>query len=95
MKKFFSSLMIVSLVALFAMTWYTSRKTEQLFTAQIAAFNQTAPELIKVDLQSYQRKLFSSSARTALRIQGQKGIFFDHQIRHFVWGIKMVTTLYF
>ncbi|MEA3362674.1 MAG: DUF945 family protein [Thermodesulfobacteriota bacterium] len=93
MKKFFSSLMIVSLVALFAMTWYTSRKTEQLFTAQIAAFNQTAPELIKVDLQSYQRKLFSSSARTALRIQGQKGIFFDHQIRHFVWGIKMVTTL--
>ncbi|MDX2494499.1 MAG: DUF945 family protein [Desulfuromusa sp.] len=93
MKKILSSLMIVTLIALFAMTWYTSRKTEQLFTAQIDAFNQTTPELINVDLQNYQRKLFSSSARTALRIQGKEGIFFYHQIRHFVWGIKMVTTL--
>ncbi len=85
--------MLLTLVALFAMTWYVSRKTEQIFTSQITAFNQIAPERIKVDLQNYQRKLFSSRARTALWIQGEKKIIFDHQIRHFVWGIKMITTL--
>jgi len=93
MKKILSFLMILTLIALFAMTWYTSRKTEQLFTAQIATFNQIAPEMIKVDLQNYQRKLFTSSARTALWLQGKEKIIFDHQIRHFVWGVKMITTL--
>ncbi|MFK5927752.1 MAG: DUF945 family protein [Desulfuromusa sp.] len=93
MKKILSILMALTLIVLFTLTWYSSRKTEQLFTAQINAFNQTAPGLIKVDLQEYQRKLFTSTAQTALQIQGQDKIIFIHQIRHFVWGIKMTTIL--
>ncbi|MDX2480876.1 MAG: DUF945 family protein [Desulfuromusa sp.] len=93
MKKILSSLMVLIILTLFVLTGYSSRKTEQLFTSQIKIFNQAAPEQIKIELQNYQRSLFSSSARTALRSQGQEKISFDHQIRHFAWGIKMVTTL--
>ncbi|MDA3902923.1 MAG: DUF945 family protein [Desulfuromusa sp.] len=93
MKKILSSLMALIIITLFVLTWYSSRKTEQLFTAQIKTFNQAAAEQIEIELQNYQRSLFSSSARTSLRVQGQEEVTFDHQIRHFVWGIKMVTTL--
>ncbi|MEA3544930.1 MAG: DUF945 family protein [Thermodesulfobacteriota bacterium] len=93
MKKILSILMALTIVILFALTWYYSRKTEQLFTAQIIAINQAAPELIKVELKNYQRKLFAAQAETAIRIGGEKEVQFNHQIRHFVWGVQMVTTL--
>ena len=93
MKKNLSILMGLTLIVLFTLTWYSSCKTEKLFTAQINAFNQSAPVLMKIDLQKYQRKLFISNAETTVSFQGKEGIRFNHQIRHFVWGIKMVTIL--
>lgn len=93
MKKILSTLMVLTLITLFAMTWYSSRKTEQIFTEQITAINQISPEIVKVDLQHYQRRLFSSQAVTVVSIKGKERMKLHHQIRHFVWGVKMVTSL--
>ena len=93
MKKILSILMILILLVLFAMTYYCSRISERFFTAQINALNQVSPELFQIDLQSYQRHFFTSSAATTVQIMGKKKIIFNHQIRHFVWGIKMTTIL--
>lgn len=95
MKKILSTLMVLTLIVLFALTWFCSRKTEELFMAQLSAFNQAAPALMKVDLQNYHRRLFSSTAQTALHLQGKNGGTFklNHQIRHFIWGGKIVTVL--
>ena len=95
MKKILSMLMVLTLIVMFALTWYCSRKTEQLFMDQVNALNQAVPALIKVDLQNYQRKLFSSTAQTTFHIQGKKEVSFNlnHQIRHFIWGVKIITVL--
>lgn len=93
MKKILSTLMVLTLIALFVMTWYLSRKTEQIFTEQIAVINQISPEIVKVDLQNYQRRLFTSQAVTVVSVKGKKKVKLHHQIRHFVWGVKMLTTL--
>lgn len=93
MKKILSILMALTIVVLFTLTWYCSRKTEQLFTEQITAINQASPELVNVELINYQRKLFSSKAETAVSISGEEEIRLNHQIRHFIWGVKMATTL--
>ncbi len=95
MKKVLSILMLLTLIVLFVLTWYCSRKTEQFFMDQITALNQAAPALIKVDLQNYQRKLFSSTARTAFHLQGKDEVTFNlnHHIRHFIWGVKIITVL--
>ncbi len=93
MKKILSILMVLTLIILFALTWYCSRQTEQFFAARIAAINQVSPQLIVVELQNYQRKLFTANAETAVKIGGKEEIRLNHQIRHFVWGVKMVTVL--
>jgi len=93
MKKILSILMVLTIIILFALTWYCSRQTEQFFAARIAAINQVSPQLIVVELQNYQRKLFTANAETAVKIGGKEEIRLNHQIRHFVWGVKMVTVL--
>ena len=95
MKKILSTLMVLTLIVLFALTWFCSRKTEQLFMEQLNALNQAAPALMKVDLQNYHRRLFSSTAQTVLHLQGKNEVTFNlnHQIRHFIWGVKIVTVL--
>ena len=93
MKKILSILMVLTIIILFALTWYCSRQTEQFFAARIAAINQVSPQLIVVELKNYQRKLFTANAETAVRIGGKEEIRLNHQIRHFVWGVKMVTVL--
>ena len=93
MKKILSILMALTIVALFTLTWYCSYKAEQYFTAQIAVINLTAPEILKVELKKYQRKLFASKAETAISIRGEEDVRLNHQIRHFVWGVKITTAL--
>ena len=93
MKKILSILMALTIVVLFTLTWYCSYKAEQYFTAQITAINQTSAEIVEVELKSYQRKLFASKAETAINIRGKEEFRLSHQIRHFVWGVKMTTTL--
>ena len=86
--------MVLTIFILFSLTWYCSQKTEQLFNDQITAISQASPaELVKVELVDYQRKLFASKAETAVSINGGKEVRLNHQIRHFVWGIEMITTL--
>ena len=92
MKKILSVLMVLILMVLFTLTWYCSYITEQHFAAQVTAINQVSPELIKVELKTYQRKLFASAAETIIKIGGEE-VRFNHQIRHFIWGVKMITTL--
>ncbi|MCK5826161.1 MAG: DUF945 family protein [Desulfuromusa sp.] len=92
MKKSLSVLMVLTILGLFTLTWYCSYLTEQHFTAQVTAINQVSPELIKVEIKTYQRKLFTSAAETIIRIRGEE-VRFNHQIRHFIWGVKMITTL--
>lgn len=92
MKKILSVLMVLIVMVLFTLTWYCSYITEQHFSAQVTAINQVSPELIKVELKTYQRKLFASAAETIIRIGGEE-VRFNHQIRHFIWGVKMITTL--
>ena len=93
MKKTLSILMALTIITLFTLTWYCSNQTEHHFTAQLAAINQASPELIKAELITYQRKLFTANAETAVSIRGEEEVRFNHQIRHFVWGVKMITTL--
>jgi len=93
MKRILSILMVLTIIILFALTWYCSYQTEQFFAARIAAINQVSPQLIVVELNSYHRKLFTANAETAVRIEGKEEIKLNHQIRHFVWGVKMVTVL--
>ena len=59
MKKILSLLMAFTITVLFALTWYCSYQTEQIFNARIVAINQASPELINVELEEYQRKLFA------------------------------------
>lgn len=93
MKKILSILMVLTIVTLFSLTWYFSHKTEQIFTDQITTINQASPELVNIELIDYQRKLFASKAETAVSINGGKEVRLNHQMRHFVWGVEMITTL--
>ncbi|MCK5913843.1 MAG: DUF945 family protein, partial [Desulfuromusa sp.] len=93
MKKILSILMALTIVFLFSLTWYCSYKAEQYFTAQVTAINQTSPEIVAFELKSYQRKLFASKAETVINFSGQKEVRLSHQIRHFVWGVKITTNL--
>lgn len=92
LKKCLSSLMIVIIVTLFALTWYSAHKTEQLITERIKDFNHQAHPLIEITLDTYQRHLLTSTARTS--ITTSKGtLFLVHQIRHFIWGPEVTTVV--
>jgi len=93
MKKIVSILLGTVMIVLFALTWYCSSKTEQLFSAQISALNQKSAGLYKLELESYRRRLFSATAKTVITLPSSEKIWLKHQFRHFVWGIKMVTRL--
>ena len=93
MKKIISVLLVLTIIVLFTLTWYCGHKTEQLFTDQITAVNQLLPGQVEFRLKSYQGQLFSAKAETILTIRGKEPITLKHQIRHFVWGAEMVTTL--
>lgn len=91
LKKILTSLMILTILVLLALTWYSSRTTEKLFKTQIAAINSAYPQLIQIELDSYQRQLFVSHARTTIKA-AQKKIILNHQIRHFLWGTTITSS---
>ncbi len=93
MKKIISSLLVLTIIALFSLTWYCSHQTQLIFTEQVSTSNQALAEFGKIELIDYQRNLFTSTAKTAVSLSGGEEIRFNHQVRHFVWGVKMVTTL--
>lgn len=92
LKKCLSSLMILIILILFTLTWYSAHKTEELLTEQIEDFNHRAQPLIEMTLDSYQRHLLTSTARTSVTTSAGT-IRLAHQIRHFIWGPKITTVM--
>ena len=92
LKKVLTTLMILIILVLFALTWYSSRRTEQLFIAQIETINNSYPHLIQIHLENYQRHLFVSQARTKISTARQE-LTLNHQIRHFLWGMTITSSL--
>ena len=92
LKKVLTTLMVLIILVLFALTWYSSRKTEQLFIAQIETINNSYPQLIQIQLENYQRHLFVSQARTKISTARQE-LTLNHQIRHFIWGMTITSSL--
>ncbi|MCW8859939.1 MAG: YdgA family protein [Deltaproteobacteria bacterium] len=92
LRKVLSTLMVLIIIALFALTWYSSQTTEKLFTEQVEVINRAYPQLLEIKIDQYQRKLFTSQARTTVKMPEQE-IALNHQIRHFIWGLTITSTL--
>lgn len=93
MRKILSSLMVLILLALFATTYFCSGRTEDAFNAQVKQLNLSYPGVLQVELVEYQRGLLVSEVQTRLTLQQRDPLALHHQIRHFPWGITMVTRL--
>ena len=93
MKKFLTPLLLLSLAVLFGMTWYCSLQAEKYFNAEVAAINRVLPAAIRLNVESYQRSLFTAEAETAVMISGRELTRLHHLIRHYVWGVDMFSTL--
>lgn len=92
LKKTLSALMVLIIVTLFTLTWYSARQTEHLFAAQIQALNRKTQPFLQLSLDSYQRRLLTSTARTSATTPEGTWIL-SHQLRHFIWGPQVTTTI--
>ncbi len=93
MRKILSSLMILTLIILFGATFYVSIQAEAGFKAQLDRLNQDYPGLIAAELQIYQRGLLLSKARTSFQVGEEDPLLLDHRLRHFPWGVTMLTDV--
>lgn len=92
-KKFLSIAAIIALIILFTATYFLAGATEQAFHRQVTELNQLAPGKLKATVQSYDRQFFSARARTEIRLGTHQPIQLNHQIRHFLWGVEIRSTL--
>ena len=92
-KRILTSIMLLTLLVLFSSTLLCSRRTEQFFAAWEGAANRLAPQLLQVEMKDYHRRLLTASATSSVRIAARHELLFNHQIRHFAWGVKITTTL--
>jgi|GEM_PF-1719461 len=93
MKKIVSTCLILILLALFGANFYCSRKTEAAYRTLVEKLRQSYVGILQVDLEDYRSGLFLSQARLNLAFSAGGSISLRQQIRHFPWGIKMVTRL--
>lgn len=93
MKKVLTPLLLLALALLFGTTWYCSLQTEKYFIAEVAAINKALPEAVRVKTTAYQRHLFAAEVETVVTVAGRDFSRFHHLIRHYVWGVDMVSTL--
>ena len=93
MRKILSGLMVLTLVVLFAATYYCSQLTEDIFKSQIEKINLTYAGILQVELLDYQRGLLVSDAKTTVSLRDKESLSLNHQIRHFPWKIRMQTGL--
>lgn len=93
MRKIMSSLMVLTLIVLFAMTFYCSSKAEEVFQAQVEQLNKTYPGMFQVAVNHYQRGLLVSNVQTSFSLEDGEALLLDHQIRHFPWGVRIMTRL--
>lgn len=93
MRKIFSSVLLLILLALFGFTYYCSSKTEEAFKAQVSQVNRSYPGLLQVELRDYQRGLLVSEVQTSISMKDRDSLALQHQIRHFPWGVRVITRL--
>ncbi len=91
-KKLLTPTLIFTLVILFALTWYVSIKAEEYFSQWVERSNQVAPPITSTDLVSYNRGFFTAEAITTVDIKDIGHYDFHHLIRHYVWGVTIITT---
>lgn len=91
-KKLLTPTLIFTLVILFALTWYVSIKAEDYFSLWVERSNQYAPAMTTNELISYDRQFFTADAITAFDVKGLGRYDFHHLIRHYVWGVTIITT---
>jgi uncharacterized protein YdgA (DUF945 family) len=91
-KKLLTPTLIVTLVTLFALTWYCSIKAEEYFALWVERSNQYAPINTTNELVSYERQFFTAEAITTVDITDLGRYDFHHLIRHYAWGVTMITT---
>lgn len=91
-KKLLTPTLIITLVTLFALTWYCSIKAEEYFSLWVERSNQYAPTMTTNKLVSYERRFFSAAAITRVDIKNLGRFDFHHLIRHYAWGVTMITT---
>lgn len=86
-----SLLLVLILGLLFALTLLSSRRAERQFTALAASFNRSGDPVVHLEVTDYQRGLFVSRATTSLQLVDHR-YHFDHQLRHFAWGLTLTST---
>ncbi|MFO7813162.1 MAG: DUF945 family protein [Pelovirga sp.] len=91
-KKLLAPTLIITLVTLFALTWYCSIKAEEYFTQWVERSNYYAPVNTANELISYERRLFTAEAITTVDITDLGRYDFHHLIRHYAWGVTIITT---
>jgi uncharacterized protein YdgA (DUF945 family) len=91
-KKLLTPTLIITLVTLFALTWYCSIKAEEYFSLWVERSNDYAPAMTTNELVSYDRRFFTASAITRVDIKNLGRYDFHHLIRHYAWGGTIITT---
>ncbi|MFO7766171.1 MAG: DUF945 family protein [Pelovirga sp.] len=91
-KKLLTPTLIITLVALFALTWYCSIKAEEYFALWVERSNYYAPVNTTNELVSYERRFFTAEAITTVDMTDLGRYDFHHLIRHYAWGVTMITT---
>ncbi len=91
-RKILSVLMILTLLVLFAATYFSSKKTEAAFRQQVEQLNRDYAGIVGVELLEYQRGWLLSKVRTRLYLKQQTWEL-AHQVRHFPWKVQMLTGI--
>lgn len=91
-KKILTPTLILALGILFGLTWYCSIKAEEYFSLWVERSNHYAPAFVTTELVSYERQFFTAEAVTSVEIPEIGHLDFHHLIRHYVWGVTMITT---
>ncbi len=93
LKKIITTCLILILIVLFAATYFLGQRTERTFIRQLTVFNRQLGTLSRIELQNYSRQFFSARAQTLVVTNGDRLLTMSHQIRHFLWGVQIRTTI--
>ncbi|MBD1400797.1 DUF945 family protein [Pelovirga terrestris] len=91
-KKLLTPTLVITLVTLFSLTWYGSIKAEEYFALWVERSNHYAPLNTTNELVSYERRFFTAEAITTVNISDLGRYDLHHLIRHYAWGVTMITT---
>lgn len=93
MKKIVIVAGVLILAGLVGGTYYSSRKTEQVFTAQMERTRELYGSLLVVHMDAYEKGFLQSRAKTSVHMGDAFNLSLQHRITHLPWGARVVTTL--